>query len=340
MLRLFKNRSFAIDLGNTNTLLADQDRILLSEPTCIVIDSSTNRVRAVGDRAYEMFEKNHQDLRPIKPLKWGVIADYDSATMMIRDMVKRTFSGKGFLAGYDNIIASVPFCTTEVERRALRDVMDQFNPKKRFLIYEPIAAAIGMGLDIREPEGKMLIDMGGGITEIVIISLSGVVVFQSIKVAGDSFTQDIQDYLRRAYNLQVGWKTAEQVKIAVGAVVDKIQDAPEPMYVKGKDVMTGLPSMRKIDHTEMAEILNKSMLTIEHNILQALESCPPELAADIYQSGIFITGGTSLLRGMKERLERTIQLPIHQDDQPMLSVSKGTSLALRNLKKFQPVLMN
>jgi rod shape-determining protein MreB len=339
MLSLFKNRSFAIDLGNTNTLLADEDRILLSEPTCIVIDSNTNRVRAVGDRAYEMFEKNHQDIRPIKPMKWGVIADYDSATMMIRDMVKRTFS-KNFMAGYNNIIASVPFCTTEVEKRALRDVVDQFNPKKQFLIYEPIAAAIGMGLDIREPEGKMLIDMGGGITEVVIISLSGVVVFKSIKVAGDSFTQDIQDYLRREYNLQVGWNTAELVKIGVGAVAVDIEDAPTPMYVKGKDLVTGLPSMKKVDHREMAEILNKSMLTIEQNILQALEACPPELAADIYQSGIFITGGSSMLRGMKERLQRNIQLPVHQDDQPLLSVSKGTSVALRDLKKFAPVLMN
>jgi rod shape-determining protein MreB len=287
-----------------------------------------------------MFEKNHHDLRPIKPLKWGVIADYDSATMMIRDMVKRTFSSRNFLAGYDNIIASVPFCTTEVEKRALRDVMDQFNPKKRFLIYEPIAAAIGMGLDIREPDGKMLIDMGGGITEIVIISLSGVVVFQSIKVAGDSFTEDIQDYLRREYNLQVGWKTAEAVKFSVGAVTSRIQEAPEPVYVKGKDILTGLPAMRKVDHKEVAEILNKSMLTIEQNILQALEACPPELAADIYQSGIFITGGSSMLRGMKERLEQNIRLPIHQDDQPLTSVSKGTSVALRNLKKFAPVLMN
>lgn len=340
MLSLFKNRSFAIDLGNTNTLLADQNRILLSEPTCIVIDSSTNRVRAVGDKAYQMFEKNHQDLLPIKPLKWGVIADYESATMMIRDMVKRTFSSKSFLAGYENIIAGVPFCTTEVEKRALRDSLDQFNAKKKFLIYEPIAAAIGMGLDIREPEGKMVIDMGGGITEIVIISLSGVVVFQSLKVAGDSFTEDIQDHLRRVYNLQVGWKTAEMIKIGVGAVTEKIDDVPEPMYVKGKDILTGLPAMRRIDHREVAGILNKSMLTIEENILHALESCPPELAADIYQSGVFITGGTSLLRGMTERLQRSIQLPIHQDDEPLLSVSKGGSLVLRNLNKYRPVLMN
>jgi rod shape-determining protein MreB len=335
----FKNRSFGIDLGNTNTLLADQNRILLSEPTCLVLDSNTNRVAAVGNKAYEMFEKNHQDLRPIRPMKWGVIADYDSASIMIHDMVRRTFSSKSILAGYDNIVAGVPFYSSEVERRALRDALDQFTAKKRFLIFEPIAAAIGMGLDIREPEGKMIIDMGGGITEIVIISLSGVAVFESIKVAGDSFTEDIQDYLRRVYNLQVGWKTAEQLKIAVGAVTDWIQDAPEPMYVKGKDIMTGLPSTRRIDHREMVHVLDKSMLAIEQAILHALESCPPELAADIYQSGIFITGGTSLLRGMRERLQVSIRLPIHEDDQPLSSVSRGTSMALRNLKKFQPVLM-
>jgi rod shape-determining protein MreB and related proteins len=339
MLSLFRNRSFAIDLGNTNTVLADRDRILLSEPSCIVIDSSTNRVRAVGDKAYEMFEKNHRDLRPIRPLKWGVIADYGSATMMIRDMVKRTFTGN-LLGGYDQIIAGVPFCTTEVERRALRDTLDQFNPKKRHLIYEPIAAAIGMGLDIREPEGKMLIDIGGGITEVVIISLSGVVVFQSIKVAGDSFTEDIQDYLRRVYNLQVGWKTAEQVKISVGAVSEKLDESPEPIYVKGKDIMTGLPSMRRIDHREIAQILDKSMLTIEQHILHAMEACPPELSADIYQSGIFVTGGGSLLRGMRERLQRSMQLPVHMDDEPLLAVSKGTSIALRQMARYRSVLMN
>jgi rod shape-determining protein MreB and related proteins len=339
MLSLFRKKSFAIDLGNTNTVLADQDRILLSEPSCIVIDSITNRVRAVGDKAYDMFEKNHHDLRPIKPLKWGVIADYHSATMMIRDMVKRTFTGNP-LGGYDHIIAGVPFCTTEVERRALRDTLDQFNPKKRYLIYEPIAAAVGMGLDIREPEGKMLIDIGGGITEVVIISLSGVVVFQSIKVAGDTFTEDIQDYLRRVYNLQVGWKTAEQVKFGVGAVSEMVEDAPAPIYVKGKDIMTGLPSMRRIDHREIAQILDKSMLTIEQHILHAMESCPPELSADIYQSGIFVTGGGSLLRGMKQRLEKSMQLPVHMDDEPLLAVSKGTSIALRQMARYRPILMN
>lgn len=340
MLDFLRSKSFAIDLGNSNTLLADQNRILLSEPTCIVVESGTHKVRAVGDKAYEMFEKNHQDLTPIKPMKWGVIADYDSAAMMIRDMVKRTFSDKNFMVGYDKIIAGVPYSTTEVERRALRDTLDQFNAKKQYLVYEPIAAAVGMGLNIHEPEGKMVIDIGGGITEVVIISYSGIAVIESIKVAGDTFTEDIQDHLRKNYNLQIGWKTAELIKTQVGAVYEKLEEVPEPVCVKGKDILRGLPAMRKIDHLEVASVLNKSMLAIERSIVKALETCPPELAADIYESGLFITGGGSLLRGVKERLETTIKLPVHLDEEPMLAVSKGISATLRNTKAFSQILMN
>ncbi|MFZ5973551.1 MAG: rod shape-determining protein [Bacteroidota bacterium] len=337
MLPFIKNKSFAIDLGNNNTLLTDEQQILLAQPSFIVFDEEKHAVKAVGDEAYQIFEKNHEQLKPVKPLRWGVIADYESASQMINQLVGRVYK-KNWFTSFDHIVSGVPYCTTEVERRALRDALDQFNSKKTHLVFEPLAAAVGMGLNIREPEGKMVIDIGGGITEIVIISLSGVATFQSIKTAGDSFTEEIQDYFRRSHNLAIGWKTAEQVKIQVGAALPGLKNAPAPMQVKGKDIMEGIPVTRQINHEEVAFVLDKSIKTIEQSIIQTLEVCPPELAADIYQNGIHLTGGSALLRGMSERLQKTIQLPVHLDEQPLLSVSKGISQVLRDPKKYQSIL--
>src|SRR6478609_10228974 len=235
MLPFLKNKSFAIDLGNNNTLLTDENQILLSQPSFIAFEGDRRSVKAIGDEAFNMFEKSNDLLKTVKPLQWGVIADYDSASAMISKMVRQVHK-QNLFNSFDHIISGVPYYATEVERRALRDVLDQFNSKKRQLIVEPLAAAVGMGLNIREPEGKMIIDIGGGITEIVIISLSGVAVFQSIKTAGDSFTEDIRDHLRKDFNLQVGWKTAEQVKTQVGAVMHALTDPPVPVVVKGKDI--------------------------------------------------------------------------------------------------------
>ncbi|MBT1709209.1 rod shape-determining protein [Fulvivirgaceae bacterium PWU5] len=336
---LFKNKSLAIDLGNNNTLVSDKDNLLVSQPSYIVFDAHNNAVKAVGDKAYSMFEKSHEELRPIKPLKGGVIADYDSASRMIHELIKQANRGTSFLSGYENIISGIPYSTTEVERRALRDALGQFNARHTYLLYEPLAAALGLGLDIREPEGKMVIDIGGGITEIVIISLSGIAAFQSVKIAGDTFDEAIQDHFRRSYNMAIGLKTAEQVKIKVGAVQNDLKEAPAPMMVRGKDLMEGIPVVRRVDHAEVVYILEKSVAAIEHAIIQTLETCPPELAADIYVNGINITGGNAYLRGLKERFESRIKLPVHIDPQALLSVSKGIAKALQDPKKYQSVLV-
>lgn len=335
---LYHSRNLAIDLGNNNTLLADSEQLLLSEPSYIVFDTNTNKVKAIGDQAFDIFGKNHEDLKPVQPLKWGVIADYHSANAMIGGMVSKIFRKRSVFSGYNEIISGVPYAATAVEQRALREVLAQFDSRKCHLVYEPIAAALGMGLNIREPEGKMVVDIGGGITEIVIISLSGVAVFRSIKVAGDAFTETIQDYLRRKYNLQVGWRTAEQVKIRVGVVKEKLQDVTEPMLVKGKDLMLGLPVERAVTSSEMFEVLDRPFRLIEEQIVQALEVCPPELSADIYQNGIYVTGGGSLLRGVKERLENSMQVPVALDPQPLLSVSKGISKVLANPKQHAAIV--
>ncbi|HEV8511824.1 MAG TPA: rod shape-determining protein [Cyclobacteriaceae bacterium] len=339
MLPFLKNKSFAIDLGNNNTLLTDENQILLSQPSFIAFEGERRSVKAIGDEAFSMYEKSNDLLKTVKPLQWGVIADYDSAAAMINKMVRQVHK-QNLFNSFDHIISGVPYYATEVERRALRDVLDQFNSKKRQLIVEPLAAAVGMNLNIREPEGKMVIDIGGGITEIVIISLSGVAVFQSVKVAGDSFTMDIQDHFRRIHNLSIGWKTAEQIKIQVGAATSSVKNPPSPIIAKGKDIMEGIPTTREVDHSEVAFILNKSIKSIEESIIQTLEVCPPELSADIYQNGIHLTGGSALLRGLKERLQQSIQLPVHLDEEPLLSVSKGISRVLREPKKYQSVLLD
>lgn len=335
----FDTRNLAIDLGNNNTLLSDGDGVRVSQPSYIVFDANTNKVKAIGDQAFDIFGKNHEDLKPVQPLKWGVIADYNSAYAMIGGMVSKSLKKRSVFSRYNDIISGVPYAATAVEQRALREVLEQFNAKKSWLIYEPIAAALGMGLNIREPEGKMIVDIGGGITEIVIISLSGVAVFRSIKVAGDTFTENIQDYLRRKYNLQIGWKTAEQAKISIGTVKEKLADLPGASLVKGKDLMLGLPVERSIGPTEIFGVLDKPFRLIEEQIIQALEVCPPELSADIFENGIHVTGGGALLRGVKERLENSIQVPVTLDQEPLLSVSKGISKVLADPKKHASILM-
>lgn len=333
----FRSNNFAIDLGNNNTLLTNQQGVLLSQPSFIAFDSKTRSVKAVGDAAYNMFEKSHDELRPVKPLRGGVIADYESASTMIKEMVLGVYP-KRWLNSFGHIISGIPFSTTEVERRALRDVLDQFHARKTNLFFEPLAAATGIGLNIQSPEGKMLVDIGGGITEIVIISLSGIAVVHSTKVAGDSLTTEIQDAFRRNFNMAIGFKTAEQLKIQAGLVWSSVKEKPASVSVKGKDIQEGIPVTRTISSDEIAEILSKPFRTIEEGIIHALEVCPPELAADIYQNGIHITGGGALLHGIRERLEHVLQLPIHIDAEPLLAVSKGISQALREPKKFRTVL--
>lgn len=335
----FHHKNLAIDLGNNNTLVSDTNNLLISQPSYIVFDAAGKAVKAVGEQAYNMFEKSHNELKPVKPLKGGVIADYDSASLMIRELIRKVDKGNSFLSGYDNIISGIPYSTTEVERRALRDALEQFNARHTYLVYEPLAAAIGIGLDIREPDGKMVIDIGGGITEIVVISLSGIAAFQSVRVAGDTFDEEIQDHFRRQYNMAIGLKTAEQIKIQVGAVRKELKEPPGPMMVRGKDLVEGIPVTRKVDHVEVCQVLEKSIAAIEHGIVQTLETCPPELAADIYHNGIHVTGGNAYLRGLRERFEARIKLPVHIDDEALLSVSKGVAKALKDPRKYKNVLM-
>ncbi|MGC1239972.1 MAG: rod shape-determining protein [Chryseosolibacter sp.] len=334
-----RKKSFAIDLGNTNTLVRDAERLLVDQPSYIVLDSNRAEVKAVGTQAYSMFEKSHNEYRPIKPLQGGVIADYDSATKMLHALMQQAYGEKSVLNGYGDIISGVPYSTTHVERRALLNALETLHARSTYLLFEPLAAALGIGLDIQEPDGKMVIDIGGGITEIVVISLSGIAGFQSLKVAGDSMDETIRHYFRKEYNMAIGIKTAEQVKIGVGAVLPELANPPAAMAVKGKELLRGLPITRKVEYQEIASVLEKSIMAIELGIIQTLETCPPELSADIYSNGIHVTGGNALLRGLRERLQRKLKLPVHIDDEPLRSVSKGVATVLRDTKKYRGMLM-
>lgn len=326
-------QELAVDLGTANTLIIQDDKVVVDEPSIVAIDKKTGEILAVGNKAMQMHEKTHKNIDTIRPLKDGVIADFQAAESMIQGMINMIGNKRRFFTHLKMVIC-IPSGITEVEKRAVFDSADHVDSKETYLIHEPMAAALGIGLDVEEPIGNMVIDIGGGTTEIAVIALSGIVCDQSIRVAGDEFTEDIIDYMRREHNMLIGERTAEKIKINIGAATKNLDIIPEPYPVNGRDLMTGIPRQIVVRYEETAEALDKSIMKIEEAVLKALEITPPELSSDIYRTGLYLTGGGALLKGLDKRLSLKTKLPVIVADDPLRAVVRGTGIALKNTDRF------
>ncbi len=331
----FLTQDLAIDLGTANTLIIHRDQVVVDEPSIIAINRRSGNVIAVGSQAQQMHGKVHEDIKTVRPLKDGVIADFQAAEHMIRGMISMIPQSNKLVKPQQRMVICIPSGITEVEKRAVKDSAERAGAKEVYLIHEPMAAAIGIGIDVFEPMGNMIIDIGGGTTEIAVIALAGIVCDQSIRVAGDEFTEDILDYMRRQHNLLVGERTAERIKIEVGSALTELDNPPPDFAVNGRDLMTGIPKQILVTYSEIAAALDKSISKIEEAILRALELTPPELSADIYSTGLYLTGGGALLRGLDKRIAAKTKLPVHVAEDPLRAVVRGTGMALKNLKSYK-----
>ncbi len=329
----FFKQELAIDLGTANTLIIQNGEIVVDQPSIVAINRKTGEVVAVGEKAMQMHGKTHNNLMTVRPMKDGVIADFQAAESLIQGLIGQIGTNRKFFTHLKMVIC-IPSGITEVEKRAVFDSADHVDSNETYLIHEPMAAALGIGIEVEHPVGNMLVDIGGGTTEIAVIALSGIVTDQSIRIAGDEFTNDIMDFMKKKHNLLIGERTAELIKINVGAASADLANPPEDYPVNGRDLITGIPRQVMATYLETAEAIDKSISKIEEAILKALEDTPPELASDIYKKGIFLTGGGALLRGLADRLSAKTKLNVHIAEDPLRAVVIGTGMALKNTDRY------
>lgn len=327
-------KEIAIDLGTANTVILHNDKVVVDEPSIIAIQRDTNEVLAVGKLALMMHGKTHENVKTIRPLRDGVIADFKSTELMLREFIKMTGTRGYFFPPALKMVICIPSGITEVEERAVRDSAEQSGAKEVRLIHEPMAAAIGSGIDVLDPNGNMIIDIGGGTSEIAVISLGGIVTSKSIKTAGDEFNDNIISYMRKKHNTLIGEATAEKIKINVGAAIEDLENPPEDYEVTGRDLLQGIPIAVTVNYREIAQALDESISKIESAVIKALEDTLPELSADIYRNGIYMAGGGSLIRGLDKRIAKKTKLNVHVVNDPLKAVARGTGIALKNFDKF------
>ena len=328
-------KELAMDLGTANTIIMHDGKIVVDQPSVVAIDRDTNQMVAVGERAKSMYEKTNERIKTVRPLRDGVIADFSACEMMMRGLIKMVNTGHHLFSPSLRMVIGVPSGSTEVELRAVRDSAEHADGRDVYLIFEPMAAAVGIGIDVEAPEGNMIVDIGGGSTEIAVISLGGIVSNNSIRVAGDDLTSDIQDYMYRQHNVKVSERMAVRIKINVGsALTDLGEQAPDDYIVRGPNRITALPMEVPVCYQEVAHCIDRTVSKIEDAVLSALENTPPELYADIVRNGIYLSGGGALLRGLDQRLEAKIGIPFHIADDPLHSVARGTGIALKNIGRF------
>ena len=334
----FLTQDLAIDLGTANTVIFVNDKKVIDEPSIVAIDTTTGKSLAVGTQAKLMHGRTDPTIKTIRPLTDGVIADFDAAEIMLRELIKKINYKRTLFNPSLRMVVAIPKGSTEVEKRAVRDSSEHAGGRDVYMIYEPMAAALGIGLDVNAPSGNMIVDIGGGTAEIAVISLGGIVADDSIRTAGDVFTSEIQLYMRQQHNIKVGEVTAEDIKIKNGAAISDLEDTPEPYTVSGPNLMTAHPVEAQVTSQEIAHCLDKSLVKLETAIMNVLENTPPELYADIVRKGIFLTGGGALLRGLDVRLSKKVNIPFHVAEDPLRAVARGTCIALKNIGNYKFLL--
>ncbi|MBQ4515186.1 MAG: rod shape-determining protein [Clostridia bacterium] len=323
-------RDIGIDLGTANTLVYMKGKgIILREPSVVAVNKMTGNVLKVGNEARDMIGRTPGSVVAIRPLKDGVIADFDGAQAMLKYFIKKAYSGGIFKP---RVVVCIPYGVTEVERRAVEDAVVSAGGRNAFLIEEPMAAAIGAGLPVSEPTGSMVVDIGGGTTEVAVISYGGIVTSQSLRVAGDELDSDIVNYIKREYNLMIGERTAEEIKLTIGSAYE--YEYEEEMDVKGRDLITGLPRTISLTSKEIRSAMSESIFAIVEAIKQTLEKTPPELAADVMNRGIMLTGGGALIRGLDTLISEETGIPVRPADNALDCVAIGTGMAISTLDKL------
>ena len=329
-------RDIAIDLGTANTLIFIRGKgVVLNEPSIVARERNTGKIVAIGHEALLMHEKTHPGIVTIRPLANGVIADYEATEELIKGLINKTKTQ--FSLGIRRMVIGIPSGITEVEKRAVRDSAEHVGAKEVYLVTEPMAAAIGIGLDVKEPMGNMIVDIGGGTTEIAVISLGGIASGESLRVAGTDITNAIVRHFRKAYSLAIGERTAEDVKIKIASAYKLEKELT--MMVRGRNLVTALPEEREVNSATIREAIATPINQIITSIKKSLEVTKPELSADIFDRGLFLAGGGSLIKGLDKRISEETKLAVHISEDPLTAVARGTGEVLENLEKYRSVLL-
>ncbi|MFI3319663.1 MAG: rod shape-determining protein [Rikenellaceae bacterium] len=327
-------QELAIDLGTANTLIIYNGKVVVDEPSIVALDVHSGKLVALGQRARQMHEKTNPNIKTIRPLKDGVIADFNATELMLKGLIKKVKMTSTIFSPSLRMVICIPSGSTNVEIRAVRDSAEHAGGREVYMIFEPMAAALGAGLDVEAPEGNMVIDIGGGTAEIACISLGGIVCSESINIAGDVFTSDIQSYVRQQHNIRIGERTAEAIKCAIGAALPELEDAPEDFKVTGPNMLTALPQTVTLNYAEIAYAMEKSLVKLDAALMKVLESMPPELYSDVVRNGIYLAGGGALINGLDRRLSEKTGIPFHIAEDPLRAIARGTGVALKNIDRF------
>ena len=332
-----KSKDIGIDLGTANTLVTLRGKgIVLKEPSVVAINKKTGEILATGNEAKEMIGRTPSEINAIRPLKDGVIADFTATQLMLKNLISKVCQRYNVIR--PRVVVGVPSGITEVEERAVEESVLQAGAKEVYLIEEPMAAAIGANLDVAEPTGNIIVDIGGGTTEVAVISLGGIVVSSSLRIAGDELDEDIVNYVRKEMNLAIGETTAEQIKIQIGCASPLMTDIS--MEVKGRDLETGLPRTVRITSIQVLDAMKESLIKIIESVKQTLEKTPPELASDIMEKGIVLAGGGALIKNIDKVLSQRTGMPVYVAEEPLECVVKGTEKTIEDLEKLKSVLIN